>query len=193
MSIKVTYNNQLISLLNSIFYESPIDKGEFLPIVRDLKNIPNVIPFLNLDKNISSNLNNSISLIFFLKNLFLENNDLIPLFIKNCFKNKKSLFTSLIDLYLEEKTDEKALIMIEDLINNINFNISISNNVFEYIYQQLNGFFNMNQKIKNEKTKTLTVPIFLKIMKLLNIFYTDIKKENELTEKAGNNVEDKIK
>ena len=163
-----------------------------MPIVRDLKNIPNVIPFLNLDKNISSNLNNSISLIFFLKNLFSENNDLIPLFIKNCFKNKKSLFTSLIDLYLEEKTDEKALIMIEDLINNINFNVSISNNVFEYIYQQLNGFFNIHQKIKNENTKILTVPIFLKIMKLLNIFYTDIKKENKLTEKTGNNAEDKI-
>ena len=192
MSIKVIYNNQLISLLNSIFYESPIDKDEFLPIVRDLKNIPNIIPFLNLDNNISSNLNNSISLIFFFFFLFLENNDLIPLFIKNCFKNKKSLFTSIIDLYLEEKTEEQALIMIEDLIYSINFNVSISNKVFEYIYQQLNGFFNINQKTKNENVKTLTVPIFLKIMKLLNIFYTDIKKENEVAKKASNNVEDKI-
>ena len=185
MSIKVIYNKELISLLNSIFYESPIEKEEFLPIVKELKNIANIIPLLTLNKNVHFNLNNAISLIFFLKNLFLENNDLMPLFIKNCNKNKKSLLTSLVDLYLEESIEEQAKTMIEDLIYNINFNVSISNNILEYIYQKLNVFFNINQKIKNENTQILTEPILLKFLKLLNIFYTDIKNENKIAEKKN--------
>ena len=192
MSIKVIYNKELISLLNSIFYESPIEKEEFLPIVKDLKNIANIIPLLTLNKNVHFNLNNAISLIFFLKNLFLENNDLMPLFIKNCNKNKKSLLTSLVDLYLEESIEEQAKTMIEDLIYNINFNVSISNNILEYIYQKLNVFFNINQKIKNENTQILTEPILLKFLKLLNIFYTDIKNENKIAEKKMTKPEDKI-
>ena len=90
MSIKIVYNNQLISLLNSIFYASPHEKDEFLPIVKDMKNIPNIIQFINLNKNVQINLDNIISLIFYLKNLFSENNDLIQLFIKNCLKKNKN-------------------------------------------------------------------------------------------------------
>ena len=46
MSFKVIYNNELISLLNSVFYDSPFEKDEFLPIIKEIKNIPNVISFL---------------------------------------------------------------------------------------------------------------------------------------------------
>ena len=65
MSIKVTYNGQLISLLNSIFYASPTETDEFLPIIKDAKNIPNIIPFINRSQDAEMNLENAISLIFF--------------------------------------------------------------------------------------------------------------------------------
>ena len=51
MSIKVKYDQSLIILLKSIFYESPTDPEEFVPIVKDIKNIPNIISFLELDNN----------------------------------------------------------------------------------------------------------------------------------------------
>ena len=191
MSIKVVYNSQLISLLNSIFYPSPLEKDEFLPIIKDMKKIPNIIPFINLDKNIKINLDNTISLIFYLKNLFSENNDLIPLFIKNCLNNNKNLIKRLIDLYIDEKVEGQGLEIIEDLIYNINFNVSICKNIFEYIYQQLNKYFNINQKKKSENSPILTEPLLLRYLKLLNIFYTDLKKENEMAEKT-NKIEDKI-
>ena len=192
MSIQVTYTSQLISLLKSIFYESPTEADEFLPIIKDSTNIPNIIPFINIDQNDQTNLNNAISLIFFLKNLFIENNDLMPLFIKHCVKNQTTFLESIINLYLKEKIENQSLVMIEELINNINFNISVSGNTFEYIYQKLNHYFNITQKVKNEKTIVLTEPILLRYLKLLNIFYTDIRTENKLTEKKSNNNEDKI-
>ena len=192
MSIKVVYNNQLISLLNSIFYPSPYEKDEFLPIIKDMKNIPNIIQFLNLNKSIQINLDNAVSLILYLKNLFSENNDLMPLFIKNCLKYNKNLLKRLIDLYIDENIEGQALQIIEDLIYNINYNVSICKNIFEYIYQQLNKYFNINQNKKTENSPILTEPILLRYLKLLNIFYTDLKKENEITEKKSKKVEDKI-
>ena len=61
MSIKVKYDQSLIILLKSIFYESPTDPEEFVPIVKDIKNIPNIISFLELNKNTQMEINNSIS------------------------------------------------------------------------------------------------------------------------------------
>ena len=192
MSIKVTYNRQLISFLNSIFYESPNETDEFLPIIKDARNIPNIIPFINIFQDAEMNLDNAVSLIFFLKNLFLENNDLIPVFIKLCTKNKITFLESLVNLYLQEKLPNESLIMIEDLINDINYNVSICKNIFEYIYQKLNIYFNIKQTVNKNNNKILTESVLLRYLKLLNIFYTDIKKENELTEQQKSNNEDKI-
>ena len=193
MSIKVTYDRQLISLLNTIFFASPNETDEFLPVIKDAKNIPNIIPFINRSQDAEMNLENAISLIFFLKNLFLENNDLIPVFIKHCVKNKITFLESIVNLYLQEKLEKDSLIMIEDLISDINYHISICKNIFEYIYQKLNIYFNIKQTINKDNNIILTEPVLLRYLKLLNIFYTDIKKENELTEEQkSNNNEDKI-
>ena len=194
MSIKVIYNEQLISLLSSIFHPSPKEKDEFLPIIKDMKNIPNIISFINLNRSNQNNLNNTISLIFFLKNLFSENSDLIPLFIKNCIKNNTTLLCSLVDVFLDEKVDGQALTMIEDLLKNINFNVSITKNIFKYIYQQLNIFFNIHQQKKSENNQILNESILLKYLKLLNICYCDVKNENEneKDEIEKNSREDKI-
>ena len=192
MSIKLIYNEQLMNLLNSIFPASPTEKDEFLPIIKDMKNLPNIIQFVNLDRNIKINLDNIISLIYFLKNLFCENSDLIPVFTQNCFKNDKTFLNCLIDLYLDKRIEKQSLIMIEDLIQNINFNVSISKKILKYIYQKLNYYFNINQKRIEVYTQILTESILLRYLKLLNIFYTDIKSQNNLEDKTSKSINDKI-
>ena len=194
MSIKVKYDQVLINLLKSVFYESPSDVDEFLPIVKDMKNIPNILSFLNTNKNSQKDLDNSISLVFFLKNLFSENNDLIPLFLERCVNNKESFLKSLADLYLNEQIDVQAQTLLGDLINNINYTASVQKDIFEHIYQKLSIFYNINQRPINESKKILTGKILIKHLKLLNIFYTDLKNENkpEENEKKSTNVEDKI-
>ena len=176
MSFKVIYNNELISLLNSVFYDSPFEKDEFLPIIKEIKNIPNVISFLKSKENAKMDLDNEISLIFFLKNLFTENNNLIPLFIKNCKTKKENFLENLVNFYLNEQIEGQSLQMIEDLINNIIYNISINKNIIEYIYQQLITFFNIRQEEANADTPILTEKLLLRYLKLLKFFYTDIKR-----------------
>ena len=60
MSIKVSYNQQLISLLNSIFYESEDESDEFLPVIKDMENIPNIIPLININPKDEMNVENAI-------------------------------------------------------------------------------------------------------------------------------------
>ena len=149
MSIKVKYDSMLMTLMNSIFYPSPDEPDEFLPIVKDMKNIPNIISFLNSDKNIQMDLNNNISLVFFLKNLFSENNDLMPLFIKRCVQNKKTLLESIVDLYLNDKVYGESQALLEDFIKDVNFSVSVNRNIFEYIYQKISVYYNVYQKFLN--------------------------------------------
>ena len=192
MSFKVIYNNELISLLNSVFYDSPFEKDEFLPIIKEIKNIPNVISFLKSKENAKMDLDNEISLIFFLKNLFTENNNLIPLFIKNCKTKKENFLENLVNFYLNEQIEGQSLQMIEDLINNIIYNISINKNIIEYIYQQLITFFNIRQEEANADTPILTEKLLLRYLKLLKFFYTDIKSEKKLNEKKISDIKDTI-
>ena len=205
MSIKVNYDTVLMELMDSIFYHSPSKEDEFLPIIKEMKNIPNIISFINKDNNLQTNLDNNICLIFFLKNLFSENNDLIPLFIKRCNKDKKTFLESLVNLYLEESIVGQSQTLLEDLINNINFTVSVNKDIFEYIYQKLSFYFNIEQNSNGDKITYLSENVLLKYLRLLNIFYTDIKNENkdlnekgdkkdnkEKSEKKSRNPEDKI-
>ena len=194
MSIKVKYDQVLINLLKSVFYESPSNVDEFLPIVKNMKNIPNILTLLYGNINTQIDLDNIISLVFFLKDLFSENNDLIPLFLERCVNNKKNFLKSLVNLYLNNQMDVQVQTLLEDLINNINFTVSVQKNIFEHIYQRLSTYFNIRQIPKNESRQILTGKLFIKHLKLLNIFYTDLKNENktEENEKKSTNVEDKI-
>ena len=192
MSIKLIYDRSLISLLNTIFYESPSETDEFLPIIKDAKNISEIIPFLGSDINIQINLNNNISLIFYLKNIFSENDDLMPVFIKLCNKNKITFIQALINIYLNDKIKDQSLTLIEDLLSNITYKVSVCRSIFEYIYQKLNIYFNINQNIQFNETTVLTEALLLKYLKLLRIFYTDIKSECEDTENKSTKDEDKI-
>ena len=192
MSIKVIYDRSLITLLNSIFYESPFESDDFLPIIKDAKNIPDIVPFLSSDTNVQINLNNTLSLIYYLKNLFSENEDLIPLFLKHCIKNKTTLIQAIINKYMDNKLEGQSLTLIEDFLSNIIYNVSVCKSIFEYIYQKLNIYFNINQNIQCNDNTILTEALLLKYLKLLNLFYTDIKSESENTEKQEIKNEDKI-
>ena len=64
MSIKVKYDQAFINLMGSIFYKSTTEEDEFLPIVKDMKSIPNIISFINTNNNLQTNLDNNISLVF---------------------------------------------------------------------------------------------------------------------------------
>ena len=68
MSIKVKYDQAFINLMGSIFYKSTTEEDEFVPIVKDMNKIPNIISFINSNNSLQMNLNNNISLVFFLKN-----------------------------------------------------------------------------------------------------------------------------
>ena len=193
MSIKVKYDKELMNLMNSIFYQSPAEEDEFLPLIKEMKNIPNIITFINSDNNLQMNLDNNVSLIFFLKNLFSENNDLIPLFIKRCIKDQKSFLESLVNLYLEENIIGQSQTLLEDIINNINFTVSVNKNIIEYIYQKLSFYFNIEQHSNNEKNSYLSEKVLLKYLKLLNIFYTDIKNENKDTNEKSEKKDQKDK
>ena len=185
MSIKVKYDQAFMNLMGSIFYKSTTEEDEFVPIVKDMNKIPNIISFINSNNNLQMNLDNNISLVFFLKNLFSENNDLMPLFIKRCVKDKRTFLESLVNLYLEEKVDGQSQTLLEDLINNINYNVSVDKSVFEFIYQKLSYYFNVDYHLKSDKITYLSEKDLLKYLRLLNIFYTDLKNENaDLNEKG---------
>ena len=185
MSIKVKYDQAFINLMGSIFYKSTTEEDEFLPIVKDMKSIPNIISFINTNNNLQTNLDNNISLVFFLKNLFSENNDLMPLFVKRCVKDKRTFLESLVNLYLEEKVVGQYQTLVEDLINNINYNVSVDKSVFEFIYQKLSYYFNVDHHLKSDKITYLSEKDLLKYLRLLNIFYTDIKNENKDINEKG--------
>ena len=184
MSIKVKYDKVLMDLMNSIFYHSPTEEDEFLPIIKEIKNIPNIISFINTDNNLQMNLDNNISLIFFLKNLFSENNDLIPLFMKRCNKDNKTFLESLVNLYLEENIIGQSQTLLEDLINFINFTVSVNKNIFEYIYQKLSFYFNIEINTNNDKIVYLSEKVLLKYLKLLKMkIKIQMKKMKKKTKK----------
>ena len=178
MSISVKYDQTFINLMGSIFYQSTTEEDEFLPIVKNMNNIPNIISYINTNNNIQMNLDNNISLVFFLKNLFSENSDLMPLFIKRCVKDKRTFLESLVNLYLEEKIVGQYQTLLEDLINNINYNVSVDKSVFEFIYQKLSYYFNVDHHSNSDKITYLSEKDLLKFLRLLNIFYTDLKNEH---------------
>ena len=73
-------------------------------------------------------------------------------------------------------------------MNNINFTVSVNKNIFEYIYQKLSFYFNIGINANNDKNSFLSEKVLLKYLRLLNIFYNDIK-----TEKKDTNQKDEKK
>ena len=128
MSNSNNRNNEIISILKDIFYEIPNNENEFLPIIKDSNNIVKIISFLVTYNNTEDEyINLDINLLTILKDFFKLNTNLIPLFMKNSISSYNTTFyESLINLYLNEKIKDNNRQTLEELLNFINTNYSLS-------------------------------------------------------------------
>ena len=175
-------NNEIISLLKEIFYELPNKVNEFLPIIKSSKNISKIIPFLLIyDTNKEEDINQAINLLFILKEFFILNNGLIPLFMKDTVTSRNTTFYEcLINLFLNESINDDNKLIIEELIIYINKYYSLSKNSFEYIYQKLSKYYTNNSE------QILTDKLLLRYLNLLNLLYTDISYNQKKSEEIKN-------
>ena len=162
-------NNEIYSLLKEIFYELPNNKNSFLPIIKSSDNIKKVISFLlTYNTNKKEDINQNINLLFILKEFFNLNNNLIPLFMKNSFNSHNmSFYECLLTLYLNENINDDDKIILEELINLLNENYSLSKHYLDFIYQKLSKYF------INEANNILTDTLLYRYLNLLNHIYTD--------------------
>ena len=162
-------SKEICLLLKDIFYELPNNINSFLPIVKSSDKIKNVIPFLlTYDTNKEEDINQNINFLFILKEFFNINNNLIPLFMKNSiYYHNKSFYDCLLTLYLNENINDDDKLILEELINYINENYSISKQDLAFIYQELSKYFKNEAKIK------LTESLLYRYLNLLNHIYTD--------------------
>ena len=162
-------NNEISLLLKEVFYELPNNKNEFLPIIKSSNKIKQIILFMityNTEKE--EDINQNINLLFILKEFFKINTNLIPLFMKDSFfSHKMQFYDCLINLYLNEKINDENKLILEDLINFLNANFSISKHNLEFIYQKMSKYFT------NEAKETLTESLLYRYLNILNHFYTD--------------------
>ena len=162
-------NNELSELLKGIFFEELENIYEYVPIIRNSKNITKIIPFfLTHSKNNEEDMNSIINLVNLLQKFFKINNNLIPLFMNNNFYAiGKTFYECLIKLYLEEYICEENKLFIEELMKTININYSISKNIIETIYQ------NLSQYLRNCGKNILTQSLLGRYLNLLSLMYSD--------------------
>ena len=162
-------NNEISLLLKEVFFELPNNKNEFLPIIKSSNNIKQIILFMiTYNTNKEEDINQNINLLFILKEFFKINTNLIPLFMKDSFfSHKMQFYDCLINLYLNEKINDENKLILEDLINFLNANFSITKHNLEFIYQKMSKYFT------NEAKETLTESLLYRYLNILNHFYTD--------------------
>ena len=185
--------NEKIFLLTNIFHSIPNSPSRLLPLVSSPNEIHVLFSFLNYKEentnnenieNIHYTIKTKIELLHYLMELFKMNNNLIYLFIKKCKSNFKSFFDPLIDIYLNEYTQDNYKIIIEEFLELLIKYVSIQKNTLEYIYQKISIYFRKDAKIK------LTENLLLKYLTILDLYYTCSLKDNisnEIIENCSNN------
>ena len=160
-------NKEVEKILSPIFLFYGKNTSISLPILNSLKEIPQLIQFL---KDENQKIENKIELLSALITIFKTNENIILPFMRTfIFKSKEyNFFEPLIDLYLIPNLKQENEILLEELFKIIITHISITKNIVEYIYQKLSFYFT------NKKQELLNEQIFLKYLKLLNLFYSDI-------------------
>ena len=190
MSNEKKNEDEIKSLLMTIFHEDDVKGNELLPIVKSSENIEKIFYFLIKNNNDSlENNQKNIQMISILTFLLKSNVNLIPLFMTKNWKNKISFLDCLTDIYLNENIDDHDKLIIESLIRLINKNYTLQKSSLEYIYQSISQYF------RNEGNKPLTEQLLLKYFKLLNIYYTGKSKSmtNQSSEQNKINVCKEIK
>ena len=153
-------------LLNDIFLISKENPTKILPIFKSSDKILNIISFLN-DSKIQ--IKDKILFLSNLITLFKENNSIIPFIIDKCISSRKNLYEPLIMLYLDKKIQNDDLSKIEEIIKILIINVTTQKSTLEYIYQRLSKFFT-KEGVNNNK-EILTEDLFIKYLKILNLFY----------------------
>ena len=162
-------NNKADSLLSNIFIESKTTPKSYIPIIKSSDKIPQIISFLIDNKN---QIKEKIGLISSILSLFKLNKNLVPFFKDKCVLNRTNIFEPLINLYLDEKTTNDDIKIIEEITKIFISNLTTPKITLEYIYQRMSIFFtkggakkdNNNKELLNEKK-------LIKYLKILNLFY----------------------
>ena len=172
MSENDSKNNSINNILQSIFI-SVDDK--IIPIISSSEKLSSIISFLTEESNI---INNKIKLLSSLTLIFSKNKQLIHFFIKNCKTEDINLLEIIINIYFIENLEMENKKIIENLLNLIIENTSISKSIYEFVYQKLSFFY-----IDNNITK-INEEFLLKTFKILQIFYKD---PNQIEQNLDNN------
>ena len=163
-------DKQIMEILNSIF--SSID-GKLLPIIKISEKLSSIIEYLSQESN---PLDKKVKLLSILNLIFQENKSLIHYFITKCKTENLNLLECIINTYLIEALENDNKTVVENLLNLIVENSTITKSLFEFIYQKLSLFF------IDDKTNKINENYLLKTFKLLQIFYQDISVPNESSE-----------
>ena len=172
MSENDSKNNSINNILQSIFI-SVDDK--IIPIISSSEKLSSIISFLTEESNI---INNKIKLLSSLTLIFSKNKQLIHFFIKNCKTEDINLLEIIINIHFIENLEMENKKIIENLLNLIIENTSISKSIYEFVYQKLSFFY-----IDNNITK-INEEFLLKTFKILQIFYKD---PNQIEQNLDNN------
>ena len=154
----------IVEIFQSIF--NSFD-GQILPIINSSEKINDILNFLVDDLN---QLEAKLELLMILRLIFLENKTLIHHFINKCATNNLDLIEYIINIYLKEDLDINNKNILENLLNIIIENSSISKSIFEFIYQKLSFYF------IDDNINKININYLIKSLKLLQIFYKDISK-----------------
>ena len=155
-------DKQIMEILNSIF--SSID-GKLLPIIKISEKLSSIIEYLSQESN---PLDKKVKLLSILNLIFQENKSLIHYFITKCKTENLNLLECIINTYLIEALENDNKTVVENLLNLIVENSTITKSLFEFIYQKLSLFF------IDDKTNKINENYLLKTFKLLQIFYRNI-------------------
>ena len=175
--------NNHLSLLKKIFYVSPSNQFKFLPLIISTDDISRLFFYLsksnkqnnnndNQDESEDFTFQNKIDILTILMSLFRANKNLISLFINKCKSNATNFYELIIDIYLsEDLKNDSDIRFIEQMILYMINNVSIPKFLLEYIYQKIAVYLRYNSN--NDIINNLNKNYFLKILNLLEIFYTN--------------------
>ena len=164
-------NFNITSILQTIFYTQNITNIiQYIPIIKSTNNIINFINYLNC---LQIPIETRISYLQILNDLFSKNLQLIHLIEKTLIKHKTSLFKLCINLYLNNSINSTNEEIIFSFLNVIINNITLTKDIFDYIYSSLANISIKHTSLFDKLTDTECIDenVFIKYLKLFQLLY----------------------
>ena len=164
-------NFNITSILQTIFYTQNINNIiQYIPII---KSTDNIITFINHLNCLQIPIETRISYLQILNDLFSKNLQLIPLIEKTLTKHKTSLFKLCINLYLNNPINSTNEEIIFSFLNVIINNITLTKDIFDYIYNSLANISIKHTSLFDKLTDTECIDenVFIKYLKLFQLLY----------------------